>query len=258
MLDVYCINLARRSDRWANMHSQAEQGGFVLRRVEAVDARDPQTAHKLNAVRIAGPTGILGTAAKACAQSHAKAWEMFLQTDRTHGVFLEDDVRMASDFAHIVSALIAANPPVDVIKLEGGEGSVRKLLLGSILFEAGGRRLRTCHQIAPNAGGYMLTREGAKLALARFAGRTLSIDHFLFYPIAHKGSLRLPFAAMEPPLLAQIDEEGSDIAPMRHEDPDWWRRLRRVPYELAPSPYVLWSMIRGARFYPTPFTEKPQ
>lgn len=252
---LYGINLKRRRDRWNFLAAQTRALGLDLHRVDAVDALDPKSARELEKISISGPTGILGVGAKACAHSHSRAWSQFLQSSHSHGVFLEDDACLSKDFDEVVRGLVRADPDVELIKLEGGKSSLSKLLLGPVLAEANGRNLRRCYQIAPNAAGYILNRKGAEQALARFGRRTLSIDHFLFYPIAHEGAANLSIAALEQPVVRQSEDAGSDIAPSRHKCRRTMRHLRRVPYELAPLPYILWHMIRGARVYPTPFVE---
>ena len=85
---IFLINLARRPDRLAAMTRAA--GGLPLRRIEAVDARDPGDLDGL--FEEAGPLGEIPRGDKACLLSHRAAWQEFVASGEAHATFLEDDV----------------------------------------------------------------------------------------------------------------------------------------------------------------------
>jgi glycosyl transferase family 25 len=250
---IYCINLAARPDRWRWMGDVAAKAGLVLKRIEAVDARAPESQAAHEAMIKQGPVGQIGPGARACSLSHAKAWRTFLDDGGAWAVFLEDDVILGDDFARVVDALALANPALDLLKLEAGGAAARGLLLGKPLAEMDGRRLRRCYQLATDSAGYMLSRRGAERALARIGACNVGVDHFLFYPLDRKGGSGLAFAMLEPAVVTQDREIGSDIAAHRHDGSAFWRQMARGPYEAAPIPSMIARLAAGARFIKAPF-----
>ena len=253
MPPIYCINLAARPDRWRWMDSVAAKAGLALRRIEAVDARAPESQAALEAMIKQGPVGQIGQGARACTLSHAKAWRTFLDDGGAWAVFLEDDVVLGDDFAAVVEALVLANPSVDLIKLEAGGAAARGLLLDKPLTEIDGRRLRRCYQLATDSAGYMLSRRGAEQALTRVSACNVGVDHFLFYPRDRRGGAGLAFAMLEPAVVTQDREMESDIAGHRHDGSAFLRQMARGPYEAAPIPSMIAHLAAGARFIKAPF-----
>ena len=96
------------------------QAGLGITFVDALDATLPEAAPILATMRATGPTGNLGLGALACTQSHARAWRALLDSGAEFGLILEDDVILSADFTSVISALIAAKPDFDLIKLEVG------------------------------------------------------------------------------------------------------------------------------------------
>lgn len=256
ILPYFCINLARRPDRWDYMTGVAETAGISLTRVEAVDASAPETADAIAALTAKGPTGIVGTGALACTLSHARAWSTFLETEAEIAVFFEDDVVLSSDFKSVVAQIAEAPLGFDLIKLECGGSAPDGLVLGPSKWDAPGRALRPCYQIATDAAGYMLTRKGADAALSRLKQIDVGVDHYLFYPIARKGCLGVPFAIVDPAIVIQDRQIGSNISQSRYVDGKWRRMLRRTAYEAAPVPHMIWNLVKGARVRKVPFKDK--
>lgn len=91
MEKVYCINLDRRPDRWAQTLSECERVGLSnVERVSAVDGRDLQLDHA--SMQFKGRIG--------CAKSHLNVLERIrdLSLPATSKVLiLEDDVQFTSD-----------------------------------------------------------------------------------------------------------------------------------------------------------------
>ena len=250
---IYCINLAARPDRWRWMNAAAAKAGLVLERIEAVDARALNSQAALEAMLKRGPVGQIGPGARACTLSHARAWRTFLDDGGAWAVFLEDDVILGDDFAAVIDALVVADPALDLIKLEAGGATARGLLLGKPLAESGGRRLRRCYQLATDSAGYMMSRRGAEQALARINACNVGVDHFLFYPLDRRGGSGLPFAMIEPAVVTQDREIGSDIAAHRHNGSAFLRQLARGPYEAAPIPSMIAQLAAGSHFIKAPF-----
>lgn len=252
-LNVYCINLLRRSDRWDYMQTVAKQAGLHLTRVIGVDAQDPANEDALNAMIKIGPVGIIGIGARACTASHTLAWLKFVDSGEAYGVFLEDDVTLSNDFKIVVNSILANPPLQDVIKIECGGSATRGLVLGPKLREHNGRWMRNCYQLCTDAAGYILSRHGAKTALARVKDCDVGLDHFLFYPISRHGGACLPFAIIAPTIVIQDRSMNSDISNTRFEGSQFVRRLRRGSYEAALAPSMLWHLFNGAKIITAPF-----
>lgn len=255
MFKAYCINLARRADRWQYMTDLAARHSFQLVRIDAVDATDPAQQALIDAMIQSGPCGTLGKGALCCTLSHAKAWRQFLETTDDYAVILEDDIIVSDDFETVVALILAAKPGLDLVKIECGGSAARGLLLGPALSDHAGRSLRACHQLATDAAGYILSRKGARVALQRYMQCDVGVDHFLFYPKQRKGGLGLAFGIISPTIVIQDRSMNSDISMLRHKGSTYARRLKRAPYEVAPVWQMLKALASGARVVKSPFVQ---
>lgn len=84
----------------------------------------------MRGLRRDGPLGTIGNGMAACALSHAKAWQTFLDTDARYGLILEDDAAFSPDTAAFLSAFAEAQPDIALTKLERFHNE-RGLFLGT-------------------------------------------------------------------------------------------------------------------------------
>lgn len=241
---IYCINLKRREDRWQYMENLAAKHEFDLVRINAIDAKTEEETIKSAGLINQGPVGTLGIGTLACTLSHRKAWQTFLESDDEFGVFLEDDVVITSNFKADLDALIKQCNGIELLKLEAGGASKDGIVLGPVLNSGTPRNIRRCYQICTDAAGYVLSRSGAKQAIAGLSECQVPVDHFLFYPKPYKGVLGMPFHVVEPAMLVQDRSMQSNIKSSRFLGNSKWRQIRRAPYEVAPG----WQMISALLF----------
>ena len=242
---AYCINLARRPDRWAKITERCAKAGVRPVRFDAVDGADPVNSAAIARMKQTGPTGAMGKGTLATTLSHTALWRKLLASEGTAERFLiiEDDVEFAPGGGAVLADLLANDYGHDLIKL--GIGRTLTVMLGPALPIASGAALRDSFGLALGALGYIMTRKGLKAALARVDEIDVAIDHFLFYPQRRKGVLGLPYAVTDPICMRQVQGERSDISPIRMSGARWRRDLARAPYEAA----TVSSMLRGLTFH---------
>lgn len=95
-MDVYLLNLDRRPDRLAKCAAQLHELGIPFVRVSAVDGQKPNAqVARVNLFKF-----IINNKRKpsrgelACAASHISIWKQFLESDSSHALVLEDDVKI--------------------------------------------------------------------------------------------------------------------------------------------------------------------
>src|SRR5437868_12309159 len=101
-MKAYLINLARRPDRLRQMQAQLDGLGLPMEVVAAIDARDTPDAEVDRHFTADGPLGPLPKGDKCCTLSHMRAWEIFLAGSDDRALFLEDDVEIDGDGAHLL------------------------------------------------------------------------------------------------------------------------------------------------------------
>jgi glycosyl transferase family 25 len=255
VMRIYLINLARRPDRLAAMHAQADPLGLDLARVDALDAQAAQPGVVDRWFAPGGPLGEIPLGDKVCLLSHRQGWEMFLTTDDAHAVFLEDDVRLSRAAGALLAGDTWIAADIDVVKLEHYGPPGQRVLLSDI------RRVETHYNLGrmlsrhTGAAAYILSRRAAERLLAetRF---DLPVDHLLFNP--NNSAL---FAALSPwqlvPAIARQQEfvgEKSDIEGTRIglRRLGWTyakRELVRFGYDLKLIPRQMLALLsRRAHF----------
>ena len=91
---IFCVNLDRRTDKWAQAASEFEKHGMTVERFSAIDGNTlPPQQSKLN-------NGEIG-----CSMSHAAILEMMVANSWNRILVLEDDVEFIAD----IQAFFAAN-----------------------------------------------------------------------------------------------------------------------------------------------------
>src|SRR3954463_1291070 len=137
-MDIYLINLARRPDRLAAMEIQARRLGLALTRIDAVDARNSSPSPPFAA---RGPLGEIPLGDQCCAMSHIRAWQALMQSGRSHGVVLEDDVVLSPGAQTMLKSADWVPPAVELVKLEHYGPPGQRVLLSDLRDIGNGFRL---------------------------------------------------------------------------------------------------------------------
>ena len=100
MIDIYCINLDERGDRWDHMQCVAEDAGFALTRIRAFGTTD------VARMRASGEAADVVRARSSVTSANRLRTVAFcvlagpiLASDEQAAVVLEDDVMVAEGFA---------------------------------------------------------------------------------------------------------------------------------------------------------------
>ena len=128
-LQIICISLDRRQDRWDLISKEAVTAGIPLTRVKAVDA-STFVAHQHPAVSVATAHNIYfktrrsnyeidAAGAVGCSLSHFKVWEDLLASSAPATLVFEDDATIPVDLAPRLNHVLAnLSPDWDVLQLQ--------------------------------------------------------------------------------------------------------------------------------------------
>jgi glycosyl transferase, family 25 len=157
MLPVFVINLDRSPDRLAFMQAQAERIGLTFERVAGVDGLDlpEHLCSQFRGTRLAA--GEIG-----CYAAHLLTHERVVREGLPYAMILEDDVELTPHVMACAGAAIDAAPPSwDYIHLSG---SLKQAVL-SLARLPNGHHLIRHSRLPVNAGGYLISQQGAKKML---------------------------------------------------------------------------------------------
>ena len=261
MTPIYLINLARRSDRLADMTARLHAEGLDFIRVDAADARTADPAWLAGQFAPPGRFGPLSSSEQACALSHFRAYEQFAASagDASHAVILEDDVRLAEGAGRRLGSLDWLPASTRLLKIEVERPRV---LLGpprSVGRDARIARLFSDHTCA---AGYIISRSTAAALAAMQPKPTLMIDFLLFSAVHSPMFSRLRPDQLVPALVEQTRLGGtdSDIEPDRaaltqaRMRPGAGAKLRREAVRLRNQARQLAPIdFGGARWTPVSF-----
>lgn len=194
---VYVINLDRHTQRLARMHDVL--GDVDFERIAAVEAActgGPEHRHKLP-LRFEDMTRF----ERACAASHAAAWQKLLESGASHACILEDDVLLSPDFSGFMADAGWVPEGCDVVKIET---FAKKAMISRQLQPCRGRGLGRLYSTHLGAAGYVLSRQGAQKMLAHAARPARPVDHLLFdVPAIVEG---LSVLQLDPALCMQLQK----------------------------------------------------
>lgn len=264
-IPTYVINLDRRPDRLARIAAHLEARGLGFLRQPACDAASVPEAEIATVVHAHGPLGRLGLGDRACTVSHTLAWSAFLETKAAHALFLEDDIFLSDDIAAALASDGWIPAGCHAVKLEKfNAGPSRLLLAPEIGHTPTGRALHPMRSRHVGGGAYILSREGARLALSHRGRYRVPIDHFLFNDTVSPIRRALAPAIVVPAMATQrAYAYESDIAPLgKAVQPKGWKKrlrtLRRGLNEVNQAPRQLWQWATGqARIVEVAFAETP-
>jgi glycosyl transferase family 25 len=177
---IYLINLQAASERRLHMMAQLAGTGLRVQRI-GIDARG-HTPGELERLAVRELPGIrfafdkLSAAEVGCWLSHLVAWRTFLGCGRSPcGVVIEDDLQLATGFAHTVRA-IAQQEHYDAVFF----GTSSKNLSRKRVRDVAGLRVREPNGTIFNTWGYALHRRYIEAFFAHCPGRVaVPIDHVL-------------------------------------------------------------------------------
>jgi len=171
---AYVVNLASAHQRWASMQARLDDAAISYVRVDAIrGAALPVPFPRFDEARHRRMTGRRPIPAEiGCYLSHIKAIETFLQTDHTHGLFLEDDAVFAADFPAVVDESLQHERCWDVLRLStvNTDRVIQVLRLDSRSW-LGVNLLRS-----KGAAAYMLNRRAADTFVRRLVPMRLAYD----------------------------------------------------------------------------------
>lgn len=264
-IPVYVINLDRRPDRLARIAAHLEDRGVTFMRQSACDAASVPEGEIAKIIHAHGPLGQLGLGDRACTISHTLAWQAFLETDARHALFLEDDIFLSQDLAATLTSDDWIPPSCHAVKLEKFNAGTSRLLLAPEIGQTPtGRALHPMRSRHVGGGAYILSREGARLALSHRGRYRVPIDHFLFNDTVSPIRRAIAPAIVVPAMATQrAYAYESDIAPLgKAIRPKGWKKrlrtLRRGLNEVNQAPRQLWQWATGqARIVEVSFADTP-
>ncbi len=210
-MDIFCINLAARPDRWAWMQEQFAKLGLSAVRIEAVspaDLTDRERDLYCNPRRLRG----LSDAEYCTNKSHAKAWRAVVASGKDHALILEDDAILSASLPRFLAAVDAQGTDLDIIRIETFQIPLRYGPVESwVLPDVG---LRRCHVRDPGAAGYIVSREAAAWLGDEPSYQTTLIDAYLFDPFTPVGS-RLKIRQTDPALCVQLGVATPEVSMSR-------------------------------------------
>lgn len=165
---ILLINLDRRPDRLAFMTTQLRTLGLSFERIEAIDGLSgdfgPDTL---------GITGI----ERACALSHRKAWQRFLESGQERCLILEDDMVLSPRLKRFLHAPSNIPPAVDVLRLET---RLMRTKLGPKVSRTYDLNIHRMYSTHFGCGAYIVSRAFAEAAVRDLTSFHLPVDHLVF------------------------------------------------------------------------------
>jgi glycosyl transferase, family 25 len=206
MIPIYCINLARRPDRWAHMIKQATAIGIDLIRVEGIDARDlppemlpsPDLGPQMNSTMLPGDMG--------CSLTHLKLWKTIADGDDPVAIILEDDCVVSPG---LVALLGGEWIPADakIIKLETTGHQTQIGPEHPIGID--GRALARLRKRHPGTSGLLLTRDAARSLLTRVHQFRDPVDQVLFNERSPVCRYLAPYQMTPAPIVQGANHDGT-------------------------------------------------
>lgn len=251
-MQTLLINLQRRPDRLDNMASQLNALGIPFQRVDAIDARSTSDEELAAQFNDSGPLGVIPQGDKCCTLSHVRAWQTFVESGHSHGLFLEDDVAIDANAAHLLRQTDWIPSNVDLLKLERFGPASQLVLVDESVKVVGGHKIRRLRSRHTGAAAYVMSRRAALNALNQKGPWPLPVDHLLFNPNNSQLANLLKAYQLTPAIARQSAALGgrSDIVEWRaiYRRLGWSyfrRELVRAYYEIRMTPDQILRLLRG-------------
>jgi GR25 family glycosyltransferase involved in LPS biosynthesis len=215
-VNIVCISLAKRPDRWNRISAEAAAAGITMTRVNAVDAstfiahQHPgitlATAHNLYFKTRRSNYEIDAAGAIGCSLSHFKVWEDLLaDPSKKATLVFEDDSSVPVGLKEkLIRVLNAAPPDWDVLQLQrtkfaGGVTGCKPI--------KGDDPWQLCTSLM-GTHAYIVSRKGAEALLQKAYPIELHVDAYMAY-MARMEYIRMiwhPLIDIQP-----REESGSNI-----------------------------------------------
>lgn len=220
-MDVYVINLDRQTDRLAAMRARIPN----LQRIAAVDGWTLPAAELARGLHF--PQGYdLSPPEIGCAKSHRAAWSEIIDSNEPFACVLEDDVMLSADFDRIVARHDWLPPQCDLIKIETTQKDI--LLDRQPESEIDNRKVHRLRSRHMGAGGYIVSRQGAKKLLKFSESYRYPVDVLMFdHRVPEFSQLRVyqmtPALCVQPPYAGQPQTDSSIEAHRARKPKRTWR-----------------------------------
>ena len=244
-LPVYVINLDRRPDRWAAMQEELGRLGIEAERIPAVDARLLAAQEERDRKTWGSPPFWrinLGSAANML--GHSRAMISLLGSNAPAALILEDDAELASDTPALLETVDWWPSGTRIVRLEESNQAGAKWSQSAPLWRSSGktpsgRDLRRLERWCPGSAAYLISREGARIALGAFADPDLTVDHTLFDLRYSRTARRFGTVQVFPAMARQAVDDASDVQNWRSkaELRGFTRRRDRLRRNLRCVPY---------------------
>jgi GR25 family glycosyltransferase involved in LPS biosynthesis len=180
-MQLYYINLDRRTDRRAAMERKLSALGLSATRISAIAPADI-TPDLIGAYTNLAHVEHVRLTELACSLSHHRALEAFLATNDEHALILEDDVLLSGTVTDLVKAPLSG---FDILRLE-------TYLDPQHIFTTAPHKLGAfeAYEIASRCAGaaaYIVNRHAAKAILAQPSALSRPYDFVLFFPFRLPG-----------------------------------------------------------------------
>ena len=183
-LQIICISLAKRPDRWARIEREAGVATIPIQRMEAVDAstfvpyKHPAislaTAHNIYFKTRRSVYEIDAGGAVGCSLSHFKAWEQLLKSSAPAMLVFEDDCTIPADLRIRLEHMLKAAPADwDLIQLHRSYRSGCKPIESDAPWQL-------CTSLM-GTHAYIVSRRGAERLLKRAYPIELHVDAYMAY-----------------------------------------------------------------------------
>ena len=232
---VFVINLARRTDRLAEITAELAPLGIEFERVVAVDGQDFESPHQYQGLLSWFFNGFcyMLPGMIASSLSHQKVWQKIVDEKMPAAIVLEDDA-MVADFDPRIFAVDLDEAGLDLLRIEvldyerhlkaGTLLDREKPLIGRKTYHPVGREYGTC--------AYLVSYAGAK-KLLKVRRPWFHVDHLGVWSFV----VDLRHAILESPMFRQSGSVSSIMASngsSKHRVPWVGRKIRR---------YILWPLI---------------
>lgn len=262
---TYYINLAARSDRRAFMQAQFERLGLSAQRIEAITpAQVP--APDLDAYCHPRRNFWMSPGERACALSHFLGMRLLLASSASCALILEDDVALSPRLPSFLAEIDRRPPRFDLLRVETCQQRLRVLAAEP---PCAGIEIARFVGYDSGAGGYVVSRQGARRILGDQRSSLRPIDQALFDTNAPMGR-ELELRQTIPGLCVQSKMENSGVAslasdigtgdgrPAEERAYAWkhrWYRVQRAIYRdtIVAFRKQWFQRVRGARLMRIPF-----
>lgn len=151
------------------MRDQLDALGLPFERIDAIDGR---------VVDLGPGTDLITPVELACALSHRKAWDRFLDSGEKFCLILEDDVLIAPQAKGLIDDPGRLPPDAEIVRLETG---LQSSLLGyGRAFGLAGHRVHRLYSRHHGCAAYVVSRAFAERAIRDLTAFAEPIDDILF------------------------------------------------------------------------------